>query len=132
MADTQLDTFRAEFFKTLGHPLRIKILRLLRPGEKNVTQLQETLGLDSSVTSQHLMALRAKNLVVARKEGAKVFYAVRDPQIYQLLDLAREIFDRHLVDSRAMLDELEREDRILSESSSEYPQERTDVRPEES
>ena len=121
MADIQLDTFRAEFFKMLGHPLRIKILRLLRPGEKNVTQLQETLGLDSSVTSQHLMALRAKNLVVARKEGAKVFYAVRDPQIYQLLDLAREIFDRHLVDSRAMLDELEREDRILTESSSEYP-----------
>jgi DNA-binding transcriptional ArsR family regulator len=121
VADTQLDTFRAEFFKTLGHPIRIKILRLIRPGEKNVTQLQESLGLDASVTSQHLMALRAKNIVVSRKEGTKVFYAVRDPQIYQLLDLAKEIFDRNLVDSRTMLDQLEREDQILSKSSFEYP-----------
>ena len=118
MADAQLDTFRAEFFKTLGNPLRIKILRLIRGSEKNVTQLQESLGLDASVTSQHLMALRAKNIVAARKEGARVFYTVRDPQIYQLLDLAREIFDRNLADSRAMLEELEREDRILTESSS--------------
>jgi DNA-binding transcriptional ArsR family regulator len=119
VADIQVDTFRAEFFKTLGHPVRIKILRLIRSGEKNVKHLQESLGLDASVTSQHLMALRAKNLVTARKEGTKVFYAVRDPKIYQLLDLAREIFDRHLIDSRAMLDELEREERTLIQSNAE-------------
>ncbi len=117
MPDTQLDLFRAEFFKALSHPLRIKILRLLRPGEKSVTELQETLGLESSNVSQQLMILRARNLVVARKEGAKVFYAVRDIQIYQLLDSAREMFDRHLIDSRAMLDELEQEDKVLSKSS---------------
>jgi DNA-binding transcriptional ArsR family regulator len=113
MVDIQLDIVRAEFFKTLGHPIRIKILRLLRAGEKNVTQLQEGLELDSPVTSQHLTALRSKNIVVARKEGAKVFYTVRDRAIYQVLDLAKEIFDRHLIDSRAMLDELEREERML-------------------
>ena len=117
MPDTQLDLFRAEFFKALAHPVRIRILRLLRPGEKSVTELQETLGLESSNTSQQLMILRAKNLVVVRKEGAKAFYAVRDPQIFQLLDSAREIFYRHLIDSRAMLDELEQEDKVLSESA---------------
>ncbi len=117
MADMQVDNFRAEIFKTLGHPLRIKILRLIRSGEKNVSQLQESLGLDASVTSQHLMALRAKNLVTARREGAKVFYTVKDPKIYQLLDLAREIFDRHLIDSRALLDELEREEQILTQNT---------------
>lgn len=117
MPNTQLDLFRAEFFKALSHPLRIKILRLLRPGEKSVTELQETLGLESSNVSQQLMILRAKNLVVARKEGTKVFYTVRDIQIYQLLDSAKEMFDRHLIDSRAMLDELEQEDKVLSESS---------------
>lgn len=99
--------------------MRIKILRLLRPGEKSVTELQEALGLDSSATSQHLTALRSKNVVVARKEGAKVFYSVRDPQIYQLLDSAREIFDRHLIDSRAMLEELEREEEALAGSAPE-------------
>jgi len=112
-----VDQFRAEFFKALAHPVRIKILRLLRPGEKSVAELQETLGLESSV-SQQLAILRAKNLVVARKDGTRALYAVRDPQIFQLLDTAKEIFDRHLVDSRAMLDVLEQEEKALSESGS--------------
>ena len=119
MSDAPLDSFRADIFQALAHPVRIKILRLLRPGEKSVTELQEAIGLESSVTSQHLATLRSKNLVVARKEGAKVFYSVRDPQVYQLLDSAREIFDRHLIDSRAMLDELEREEQVLAKIASE-------------
>jgi ArsR family transcriptional regulator len=118
MSDAPLDTFRAEFFRMLGHAMRIKILRLLRSGEKSVSELQEALGLDSSATSQHLTALRVKNLVVSRREGAKVFYTVRDPQIYQLLDYAREIFNKHLIDSRMMLDELEQEEQALAESAS--------------
>lgn len=120
MPDAPLDAFRAEFFRVLGHPMRIKILRLLRAGEKSVTELQENLELDSSATSQHLTALRTKNIVVMRKEGTRVFYAVRDIQIYQLLDTAKEMFNRHLIDSRAMLDELEHEERIFSESSAEH------------
>ena len=116
MPDTPLDLFRAEFFKALAHPLRIRILRLLRPGEKSVTELQGTLGLESSTVSQQLAILRAKNLVVARKDGTKALYAVRDPQIFQLLDTAKEIFDRHLIDSRAMLTELEQEEKALSGS----------------
>ena len=118
MPDTTLDLFRAEFFKALAHPVRIRILRLLRSGEKSVTELQQTLGLESSPVSQQLAILRMKNLVVARKEGAKALYAVRDPQIFQLLDLAKEMFDRHLIDSRAMLTELEQEEKTLSESAS--------------
>ena len=118
MPDTPLDLFRAEFFKALAHPVRIRILRLLRPGEKSVTELQKTLGLESSTVSQQLAILRTKNLVVARKEGTKALYAVRDSQIFQLLDSAKEMFDRHLIDSRAMLIELEQEEKTLSESSS--------------
>jgi ArsR family transcriptional regulator len=113
-----VDQFRAEFFKALAHPARIRILRLLRSGEKSVTELQEMLGLEPSAVSQQLAILRVKDLVVARKEGAKALYAVRDPQIFQLLDSAKEIFDRHLIDSRAMLDELEQEEKALSESGS--------------
>ena len=117
MPDTSLDLFRVEFFKALAHPVRVKILRLLRPGEKSVTELQEKLGVESSATSQQLTILRSKNLVVARKEGTKVFYAVKDPQVFQLLDAAKEIFDRHLIDSRDMLNELEQEEQVLLESS---------------
>jgi ArsR family transcriptional regulator len=113
-----VDQFRAEFFKALAHPARIRILRLLRSGEKSVTELQEMLGLEPSAVSQQLAILRVKDLVVVRKEGAKALYAVRDPQIFQLLDLAKEMFDRHLIDSRAMLTELEQEEKALSESGS--------------
>ena len=118
MPDTALDLFRAEFFKALAHPARIRILRLLRSGEKSVTELQQTLGLESSVVSQQLAILRMKNLVVARKEGTKALYGARDTQIFQLLDLAKEMFDKHLIDSRAMLTELEQEEKTFSESAS--------------
>jgi len=119
MPEAPLDTFRAEFFETLSHPIRIKILGLLRPGEKSVTELQQALGLGSSLTSQHLTALRSKNLIMARKEGTKVFYAVKDPQIYQLLDSAKGIFNRHLIDSKAMLNNLEREEESLTGTASQ-------------
>jgi len=113
-----IDQFRAEFFKALGHPVRIKILRLLRHGEKSVTELQEALEIDSSAVSQQLAILRTKNLVVARKDGTRAIYSARDPLIFQLLDDAKEIFDRHLVDTRAVLDELEQEEKALLESGS--------------
>lgn len=115
MTEMQVDSFRADMFRTLSHPLRIKILRLLRSGEKNVTQLQDELDVDASVTSQHLMALRSKNMVFTRKSGNKVYYTAKDPQIYQLLDLAREIFNRQLTDHKIMLDKLEKEDKEITE-----------------
>ncbi|MFC2035659.1 ArsR/SmtB family transcription factor [Chloroflexota bacterium] len=117
MPYTTVDLFRAEFFKALAHPVRIRILRLLRSGEKSVTELQETVGLESSAVSQQLSILRAKNLVVVRKDGTKAFYTARDPQIFQLLDSVKEIFNRNLIDNRAMLDELEQEEKTLSESN---------------
>ena len=115
MPDAPLDTFRAEFLRALGHATRIKILRLLRSGAKSVSELQEALGVDSSATSQHLAVLRSKNLVVSRKEGTKVFYAAKDSKVYQILDTAREMFDKHLADSRAMLEELEQEEQVLAD-----------------
>ena len=127
MPDAPVDLFRAEFFKALAHPARIKVLRLLRSGEKNVTELQEMLGLEPSTTSQQLTILRAKNLVVVRKEGAKAFYTVRDSQIFLLLDYAKEIFDRHLIDSRAMLNELEQEEALLESSGGNTPDKRAEA-----
>lgn len=116
MPDAPLDAFRAEFFKALAHPVRIRILRMLRPGERSVTELQEDLGLESSTTSQQLSILRARNLVETRKEGTRVLYTVKDPQIFRLLDFAKDMFDKQLADGRAILDELEREDETLTQS----------------
>ena len=107
----QLQAFKAEFFKALAHPIRIRILEILVRGEQSVHELQESLGLDQPTVSQHLAVLRAKNIVETRKEGAAVRYTVRDPAVGELLDVARRIFDRHLIGTQTMLRELRREAR---------------------
>lgn len=98
-----LRAFKAEFFKALAHPLRIHILDALREGERSVADLRDILGVEPPNASQQLAILRSKNLVSARKEGNNVFYAVRDPLVFQLLDDAREIFNNHLIDMQGML-----------------------------
>lgn len=98
--------FKADFFKTLSHPARLAILDLLRDGEKSVTELTEMLEADQSTISQQLARLRRGNLVDARKEGTSVYYSVRDPMIFKLMDVAREIFSRQLVSHQELLQEL--------------------------
>jgi ArsR family transcriptional regulator len=105
----ELQIFKAEFFKALAHPIRIRVLEIIRTGERSVQELQVALGVDQPTVSQHLAVLRAKSIVIARKEGTTVRYAVRDSRVGDLLDVARTIFDNQLVDSQAMLQELRRE-----------------------
>src|ERR1700709_189729 len=80
---------KAEFFRTLGHPARVRLLQALREGELSVGALQTVLDLDSSGTSQHLAALRKQGLVVSRREGTTVYYRVKDPRTLELLALGK-------------------------------------------
>ena len=105
-----LRIFKAEFFKALAHPVRIKILELLRGGELSVTELQEQLGIEPSSVSQNLSVLRHKKIVDSRKAGTTVYYFVPDPVIFELLDAARKIFNNQLKDTRSTLAQLEDED----------------------
>jgi DNA-binding transcriptional ArsR family regulator len=104
-----LRNFKADFFKALAHPARIKILELLRDGELSVTELQDRLKIDSSSVSQQLSILRHKNIVQGRKAGTTVFYRVRDSEVFELLDVARRIFNNQLLDTRSTLEQLEEE-----------------------
>ena len=103
---TDLGRFKAEFFKALAHPLRIAVLDALRNGESGVNDLCATLNVEQSSLSQQLAVLRGRNIVVGRKEGLNVFYSVRDDTIFKLLDVARQIFNNHLVDVKSMLSEM--------------------------
>ena len=98
--------FKAEFFKTLAHPARLAILEHLRSGEKSVNELQLLLNADQSAISQQLAKLRSGNLVDTRKEGTTVYYSVRDTMIFQLMDVAREIFNRQLISHQQLLQQL--------------------------
>ena len=106
-----LQAFKAEFFKALAHPLRIRILEILRTGDRSVQELQGAVGLDQSTVSQQLAVLRGKNVVRARKQGTTVRYAVGDPLVGDLLDVARRIFNNQLTGSQSLLRELRRETR---------------------
>jgi DNA-binding transcriptional ArsR family regulator len=104
-----LRNFKADFFKALSHPARIKILELLRSGELSVTELQDRLGIESSSVSQHLSVLRNKNIVESRKVGTTAYYRVRDAEVFELLDVARRIFNNQLLSTRSTLEQLEDE-----------------------
>ena len=104
-----LRNFKAEFFKALSHPARIKILEMIRTDELSVTELQDHLGIESSGVSQHLSVLRNKNIVDSRKAGTTVYYRIRDPEILELLEVARRIFNNHLVNARSTLEQMEDE-----------------------
>jgi ArsR family transcriptional regulator len=97
---------KAQLFRVLGHPLRIRILELLRDGERTVGDLQAELGLDSSSTSQHLAALRQQGVLDSRPAGTNVYYRIRDPRISQVLAVAKEILTSALSDSHALLSDL--------------------------
>jgi DNA-binding transcriptional ArsR family regulator len=101
---------KADFFRTLGHPARVRMLQILREGEQTVGALQAALDLDSGGTSQHLAALRKQGLVTSRREGTSVFYRVKDERILELLELAKTVITAGLEDHRALLDELAVED----------------------
>ena len=102
----KLSNFKADFFKALAHPLRISILDALREGELTVNEISQKFAVEPANASQQLAVLRNKNIVTARKEGASVYYSVTDPAIFKLLDVAREIFNHHLVGVRSILEEI--------------------------
>ena len=102
----QLSDFKAEFFKALAHPLRISILDALREGELTVNEISQRFDVEPANASQQLAVLRNRNIVITRKEGANVYYAVSDKSIFKLLDAAKEIFNNHLVGVRTMLEEI--------------------------
>jgi DNA-binding transcriptional ArsR family regulator len=98
-----LRQFKAEFFKALGHPMRIQILELLRGGPLSVGQLQEAIGAPASSISQQLAVLRGRNMVATERRGTTVIYHVRDDGLFELLDVARRIFNGHLADTIDLL-----------------------------
>src|SRR5450759_2267795 len=98
-----LRQFKAEFFKALAHPMRIRILELLRGGPLSVGHLQDVIGAPASSVSQQLAILRGRNIVVTERRGTTVIYHVRDAGLFELLDAARRIFNAHLADTIDLL-----------------------------
>ena len=82
----------AHCVKAIAHPIRLSILSMLAEGEKNVRELTQALGTSQSNVSQHLFQLRARDLVVARREGNMVYYSIQNPKLVKLMELMKEVF----------------------------------------
>ncbi len=82
--------------KTFTNPTRLRILNLLRSGERTVGDLAGALGIAQPTVSQHLTVLRSKGTLLLRKEGPNVYYRVANPKILQACDLMREVLQEHL------------------------------------
>ena len=107
MVESQpLYKINSEFFKTLGHPARIRILELLAVQEHSVGELLPEVGIESSNLSQQLGVLRRAGVVSARKDGNTVIYSIASPDIAELLAGARKELTRVLSDRVAVLEDL--------------------------
>ena len=104
-----ISELKAELFRALGNPGRIRILEQLVQGERSVGELQPLVGLESSHLSQQLGVLRRANLVLARKEGSQVFYSVRSALMADVLAAAKQLLISSLSDTQSLLADLEGE-----------------------
>jgi len=103
---TALRKFKADVFQVLGHPTRIHIAECLRDGERPVGDILRIVGVEPANLSQHLAILRAKRLVLNRRVGSQVYYALRDPLLIVVLDTMRTYFHAHLEEALSMLQEM--------------------------
>jgi len=101
-----LSEVKAELFKALGHPARVRALEVLAGGEHTVGELQPLVGIESSHLSQQLGVLRRAGLVTTRKEGSSVVYALKDPLVAELLAVAKQLLMATLAETRDLLAEL--------------------------
>ena len=97
---------KAEFFKALGHPARIRVLELLSQRDHTVADMLPEVGIEPAHLSQQLAVLRRMNLVVSRREGAAVIYSLVSPQVAELLAVARRILTEVLVSQSELLVDL--------------------------
>ena len=104
---TPLYKLKAELFKTLGHPARIRILELLAERERSVSEMLGVVGLESSNLSQQLAVLRRAGVVVARKQGSAVIYSMASADMAELMAIARKVLTGLLTDQADLLKDLQ-------------------------
>lgn len=96
---------KANLFKGLAHPVRIRVLELLSAApEVSVTDMLAETGLEASHLSQHLSVLRRYHLVTAERRALQMFYSLAYPQVAELLAVARQLLHDMLNNTREQLE----------------------------
>ena len=94
---------KADFLKSLAHPLRLQIIEYLKNKEASVGEMVKAIGVEQSGLSKHLSILRLAGIVSSRQEKATVIYSIRDNDIFQVLRPIADILRKKLSESQGML-----------------------------
>ena len=104
--DTPIHEIKAELFKALAHPVRIRTLELLTAGARPVSELLVDIGIEASHLSQHLAVLRRAGDVTKVRAGNTVTYTLADPCVADLLSAARSFLLHRLGETNVALADL--------------------------
>jgi len=96
----------AEVCKTMSNPTRLKIISLLREGEKGVEELRRRLGLPKANLSQHLGILRHRRIVSTRRAGLNIYYRITSPKMIKACDILREVLFEQLQEGEMLMKNL--------------------------
>ncbi|NVO00669.1 MAG: helix-turn-helix transcriptional regulator [Geobacteraceae bacterium] len=88
------DHYLADVLKSLSQPTRLKIIDFLRNGERCVCEIFPAIDEEQSNTSRHLSYMQTHGILSRRKEGVKIFYSVKHPEVFEIIDLAGRIVQR--------------------------------------
>jgi len=105
--DRPLAEIKADLFRSLAHPVRVRVLELLVDGPRPVSELLVELDVEASRLSQHLAVLRQNGVVTAVREGNAVRYSLAQPAVADLLAAARSVLVESLGRTRSTLTDLE-------------------------
>lgn len=103
MAEDIVFKLTAELFKTLGHPVRIKILQMLKDEERCVCEMMKDIDIEQSNFSQHLGVLKRQGLIDSRKDGQRVIYRIAYPSVNKLIEVAEQTLSEQIGHSQGLL-----------------------------
>lgn len=93
---SDLAGFRADILKALAQPTRLKIIEFLRDGERCVCEIFPAIGEEQSNTSRHLTMMQGAGVLSRRKDGLKIYYAIKHPEILQVVDIVTIIVKQEI------------------------------------
>lgn len=106
---TPLHELKADFFKSLGHPVRVRVLEMLSEGETSVAEILADVGVEASNLSQQLAVLRRSGVVTSRREASTVYYSLTSTEVAELLAVARKLLTSVLSGQEGLLVDLRAE-----------------------
>jgi ArsR family transcriptional regulator len=101
--DEKILELKAEVLKTLAQPTRIKILELLRNGEKCICEIVPAINGEQSNISRHISLMQKSHLVTTRKDGVKVMVKVSDPKVFEILDSISLLLKKQIVETGKLI-----------------------------